>query len=74
MLDKLLNTALGKIILSIILGLGLASLFRQVCKGGNCIIIKGPPITETSKYYYKVDDDCFKYTPVATECPTESES
>ena len=29
---RLINTALGKIIISIMLGLGLATLFRKVCK------------------------------------------
>ena len=36
----------GRIIISIILGLGLASLFKKVCHGRNCIIIKGPQTQE----------------------------
>jgi hypothetical protein len=36
--EKYVHTQTGKYILSIILGLGLASLFRSVCKGKNCIV------------------------------------
>jgi hypothetical protein len=58
----------GKKILSIILGLGLASLFRQVCKGNKCLIIKGPKISDISKSIYKIDKECYKYKPYATKC------
>ena len=36
-IKRLLNTHLGRIIISILLGLGLASLFRKVCTDKNCI-------------------------------------
>ena len=68
MLNKLLENESVSIIISIILGLGLASLFRQVCKGNECIIIKGPSIKEVSKKVYKIDDKCYKYTPKAIKC------
>ncbi len=68
MLDKLFKTKEGVIIVSIILGLGLASVFRQVCKGSNCIIIKGPSIDEVTRHTYKIDKDCYKYSPVVVEC------
>lgn len=62
------STPTGSFIISVILGLGLAALFRKACKDKSCIVIKGPSTQETSKYYYKIQDDCFKYTPVVTEC------
>ena len=42
MKSKLFNTELGQTIVSIILGLGLAGIFRKSCKNNNCYIIKGP--------------------------------
>ena len=42
MIGKILKSKHGKIIISIIWGLGLAALFRKVCEGRNCIVIKGP--------------------------------
>lgn len=71
MLSKLLENESMAIIISIILGLGMASLFRQVCKGNECIIVKGPNIKEVSKKVYKIDDKCYKYTPKATTCSSD---
>ena len=73
MLSKMMeNESIVKII-SIILGLGLASLFRQACKGDSCIIAKGPNIQEISKKIYKIDEKCYKYTPRATNCSSQKE-
>ncbi len=58
----------GSIIVSIILGLGLAALFRRACKNNTCIVIKGPNTDEVNSYYYKINDDCYKYEPVFSEC------
>ena len=64
----LLQSRMGVIIISIMLGLGVAALFRSVCKDGKCIVVNGPPLDEINNYYYKIDNNCYKYTPVASEC------
>jgi hypothetical protein len=43
---------------SIILGIGLASLFRKVCKDKNCIVLKPPPLDEIQNKYNEIN----KYT------------
>lgn len=65
---KFLHTERGKIIMSIILGFGLASLFRTVCKDNNCIIFHAPPLDEFKDKIYKNGEKCIKYVPVATKC------
>lgn len=64
----MMNTPAGSTIISIILGLGLASVFRSVCSDKGCIVVKGPKMEEVNKYYYKIHDKCYKYTPVVSEC------
>ena len=64
----LYDSELGLKFISILLGFGLASLFRQVCKDDKCRIIKGPNIKEIERQIYKIDDKCYKYKPVATVC------
>ena len=49
-LQRLLNSKMGKITLSIILGFGLATLFRKVCTDKNCLVFNGPIISETDIY------------------------
>lgn len=68
MLKEVMDHPTGRIIISILLGLGLASLFRKVCSGKHCVVVNGPNMAEIKKYYYKIDQDCFKYTPVASQC------
>lgn len=68
MIDELLDNPTGKIIISVILGLGLATVFRKVCQGQNCVVFQSPDLKEVEKHYYKVDEDCFKYTPYASAC------
>jgi len=64
----LYDSELGLKFISILLGFGLASLFRQVCKDDKCRVIKGPSLKEIEKQIYKIDDKCYKYKPVATVC------
>jgi hypothetical protein len=67
-INKLLNTKTGSIVVSIILGLGLAALFRRACKNNSCIVIKGPKMEDVNNFYYKINHECYKYKPVISEC------
>jgi hypothetical protein len=67
-LAKFFHSETGKHMLSIILGLGLASLFRTVCKEKNCIIFKAPPLADIKDKVFKQNGKCYKYTPVSTKC------
>lgn len=69
-LEKFVHTERGKIIMSIILGFGLASLFRTVCKGRNCLMFHAPPLDDFKDKIYKSNNKCFKYTPISTKCST----
>jgi hypothetical protein len=67
-LGKFVHTETGKYIMSILLGLGLASLFRTVCKEKNCLIFHAPPLEKLKDKIYKNNGKCVKYSPVATKC------
>lgn len=67
-MSKLLNTDLGRNIISVLLGLGFASMFRKVCTNNTCLVIKGPKTVEMNKYY-KIDNKCYKYNPYPINCP-----
>lgn len=57
----LFNDPIGKFFISVILGLGLATMFRSVCKEKNCIRFSGPIISEIDGKIYKHGDKCFQY-------------
>lgn len=65
---KLLKTREGQIVVSVILGFGLATLFRRVCTGRSCFVIKGPKLSEVKDFVYRIDDRCYKYRPRVVEC------
>jgi len=56
-----MNSQMGKIFISILLGLGLATFFRTVCKEKNCIRFSGPVIGEIDGKIYKHGEKCYKY-------------
>jgi hypothetical protein len=65
-IQRLLNSKMGKVALSIILGFGLATLFRKVCTDKNCIVFNGPVISEED--IYKHDEKCMQYKMESTSC------
>lgn len=69
MIIDTIKTDTGSIIVSIVLGLGLAAMLRGACTGRSCMVVKAPPLKETSDYVYKIDGDCYKYKPKMTKCP-----
>jgi hypothetical protein len=56
------------IILSMMLGLALASFFKKSCKGRTCFIVKAPNPHEITNNYYKFDDKCYKFKTNVTNC------
>lgn len=67
-LDKLVHSTTGKYIMSILLGFGLASLFRTMCKDKNCIAFYAPPLEDVDDKVYRHDDKCYLYKGVPTKC------
>jgi hypothetical protein len=65
---RLLNTQMGVFFISLLLGLGLAALFRKACNDKNCIIFNGPIISEFDGKIYKYDDKCYKYSLAMEKC------
>lgn len=67
-LEKFVHSKTGKIMMSLILGLGLASLFRKVCKHRECVAFHAPPLEKIINQTFRDGDKCYKFTPVATKC------
>jgi len=65
---RLLYTDLGRIFISIIMGLGVATLFRKVCTDKNCIQFNGPIISDLEGKIYKHGDKCYKYSTTSDRC------
>jgi hypothetical protein len=66
---KILNDRFGSILVSVILGLGLAAVFRRVCHGDGCVVVRAPDAKELAENVYKTDSSCYRYTPNLVPCP-----
>ena len=51
----------SSVIISMILGFGLATLFRKTCSIRGCYVFKGPPIKKIEGQTFQIDDKCYKY-------------
>ena len=67
-LDKFVHSKTGKIMMSIILGIGLATFFRAVCKGRQCRIISSPPMEEIEDQTFKFNDKCYTFEQKSINC------
>ena len=57
-IKKFISSRSGVIIMSIILGLGLSTLFRMSCNSRSCIVYNAPDFSK--KKIIKYNDKCYK--------------
>ena len=67
-LKNIINSERGKIVFSIILGLGLASLFRQSCKSNNCLIFKVPKLDKIKDKVFGYNKKCYNFSSSSINC------
>ena len=68
MIKNLLSNNFGRILVSCILGLALASLFKKVCVDDDCLIIKSDPNWNLNNKIFKENNKCFKFKPKTSSC------
>jgi hypothetical protein len=69
LVKKVMDNNGGSILISVLLGLGLAAMFRRACHGDGCIVVKSPKMAEVRENVYKIQTDCYRYTPEVVPCP-----
>uniref|UniRef100_A0A6C0ITF9 Uncharacterized protein n=1 Tax=viral metagenome TaxID=1070528 RepID=A0A6C0ITF9_9ZZZZ len=67
-LSKFVHSSTGKYIMSMIMGLGLATLFRQACKGAKCRMLNAPPLDELDDETYKISGKCYNFEKNPVKC------
>ena len=73
-LDKFVHSKTGRIIMSMLLGIGLATLFRTACKGRQCRIISSPPLSELQDQTYKFNNKCYTFETNPIDCATNKKT
>lgn len=67
-LRRLLHSNSGNYILSIVLGMGLATMFRNFCKGSSCVVRYAPPSDEIKDKKFKFNNQCYQYEAESVSC------
>ena len=65
---KLLYGPYSKYVVAILLGFGLATLFRASCKDNSCVVYKAAPMKLIDGKIYKFGDGCYTFKPEAAQC------
>jgi hypothetical protein len=70
-IKKWIHSETSKYIISIILGLGLSTLFRKECIGDKCLKFLAPSVTELEKETYMYGKKCYTYSSSSERCDDE---
>jgi hypothetical protein len=73
-INKWIHSETSKYIISVILGLGLSTLFRKECIGESCIVFRSPPINELEKETYLYGKKCYTYKSNSALCDSSKKS
>ncbi len=66
--NRILHSEYGRYIISILLGLGLATLFRRVCKERNCLMFRAPDLEEIKQKTYKFNGKYYRFEENPESC------
>jgi hypothetical protein len=70
-LESLIKIPHMATLISLVLGFGIAAIFRPLCKGPDCVILRGPPISEIRGAVYQFGTKCVEFVPKAVPCPAD---
>lgn len=67
-IQKIIHSPYGRIISSMLLGFGLATLFRKACHDRNCIQFYAPSVDRIENQVYSFDGECYRFKPKMKKC------
>jgi hypothetical protein len=56
-------------LISFVLGVAVAAMFRPVCKGPECVVVRGPPVQDIRDAVYQFGSRCIEFKTKTVECP-----
>ena len=67
-LSKFIHSSQGRYLMSILIGIGIASLFHVKCASGQCQVVQAPPLADVASKTYKYGDVCYQFAPTPNSC------
>ena len=66
---NIMNRPIVATVISALIGFGIAAMFRPLCKGPECVILRGPPVNEMRDTVYQFGSKCIEFKTKTIECP-----
>lgn len=66
---SIMERPIAATMISALIGFGIAAMFRPLCKGPECVILRGPPVDELRNAVYQFGSKCVEFQTKAVECP-----
>lgn len=70
--ERFLQDNNAKYLISILIGLGIATIFRKACKNDDCFVFKGPLTSEIKDKIYSFNNKCYKFFPKSITCNSKA--
>jgi len=70
-LQKLIHSKIGQILISMLLGVGLATMFRKACNDRNCVVFHAAPLKYVKDKIFKFNDKCYTFKENAEKCDSQ---
>ena len=70
-MSKFFETKQFHFFFSFIIGVGIMSLFRPLCKGSECQLVKAPHPKEVQETTYRIGSKCYKFKTHPMDCPSQ---
>lgn len=67
-IKSIIGSDRGAIVMSVLLGFGISTLFRKACLNRSCIVFEAPSKEMLTNGIFKYDNKCYKNTPEHVKC------
>ena len=66
---SIMERPIAATMISALIGFGIAAMFSPLCKGPECVILRGQPVDELRNAVYQFGSKCVEFQTKAVECP-----
>ena len=67
-LKHMINSPRSRIVIALLLGFGLSTLFRKSCTDSDCMEFKAPPMDKINGQMYEYNTKCYTFESKSADC------
>ena len=67
-LKTVINSPRSRVVIALLLGFGLSTLFRKSCNDSECMEFKAPPMDKINGQMYEYNTKCYTFASKTVDC------